>query len=223
MSTLGGPNIVKDGLVLYLDAANTKSYPSIGTTWGDISQNGNNGTLVNGPTFSSANGGSIVFDGVNDYIDTSLILPSPSITPTTFNVVFSAPSGQSYKAIIGRSQWQSYGFSVGFKGSFGAITCSTSGVGYEPAFAYNSTLTSMGTFVFNGRSILIYKNSVLISTLTVPFDITPSTFPVRIANNGQGGWTSLQCNIYSTQLYNRALTPAEIQQNYNATKTRFGL
>jgi hypothetical protein len=63
------PNIVTDGLVLYLDAANTKSYVSGSTTWNDMSGFSNNGTLVNGPTFNSANGGSIVFDGVNDYVD----------------------------------------------------------------------------------------------------------------------------------------------------------
>jgi len=62
-----GPNIVTDGLVLHLDAANAKSYPGTGTTWSDLSGNGNGGTLINGPTFDSGNNGSIVFDGVNDY------------------------------------------------------------------------------------------------------------------------------------------------------------
>ena len=68
MSTLnGGPgNIVTNGLVLYLDAANYLSYTSGSTTWRDLSSSNNSGTLTNGPTFSSANGGSIVFDGVDD-------------------------------------------------------------------------------------------------------------------------------------------------------------
>jgi len=63
-----GPNISTSGLVLALDAANTKSYPGSGTTWTDMSGNNNNGTLTNGPTFNSANGGSIVFDGSNDFV-----------------------------------------------------------------------------------------------------------------------------------------------------------
>jgi hypothetical protein len=62
-----GPNIIKDGLVLYLDATNTKSYPRTGTTWTDLTGNGNDGTLINGPTFDSGNNGSIVFDGADDY------------------------------------------------------------------------------------------------------------------------------------------------------------
>ena len=61
------PPIVTDGLVLYLDAANTKSYPTTGTTWNDLLGAISGGTLINGPTFNSANGGSIVFDGVDDY------------------------------------------------------------------------------------------------------------------------------------------------------------
>ena len=65
-----GPNIVEDGLVLALDAGNTKSYPGSGTTWTDLSGKGNNGTLTNGPTFDSGNGGAIFFDGGNDYVTT---------------------------------------------------------------------------------------------------------------------------------------------------------
>ena len=61
------PKIVTNGLVLCLDAANAKSYPGSGTAWTDLSGLGNTGTLTNGPTYSSANNGSIVLDGINDY------------------------------------------------------------------------------------------------------------------------------------------------------------
>ena len=73
------PRIVTDGLVLYLDAANQRSYPGSGTTWSDISRGGNNGTLVNGPTFDPGNGGSIVFDGVDDYVS----IPDINFTTAT--------------------------------------------------------------------------------------------------------------------------------------------
>lgn len=69
MSIYGGPDIITDGLVFCLDAANSKSYPGTGTAWTDLSGNDNNGTLTNGPTFDSSNGGSIVFDGVNDQVN----------------------------------------------------------------------------------------------------------------------------------------------------------
>ena len=60
--------IVLNGLVLYLDAGNPLSYPGTGTIWTDLSNFGNNGTLINGPTFNSGNGGNIVFDGTNDFV-----------------------------------------------------------------------------------------------------------------------------------------------------------
>ena len=66
MAIIDGPRIPTSGLIFYLDAANTRSYPGSGTTWTDLSGNGNTGTLTNGPTYSSANGGQIVFDGSND-------------------------------------------------------------------------------------------------------------------------------------------------------------
>ena len=72
MSLSRGPKIVTNGLVLYLDAANKKSYPGSGTTWTDLSGNNNTGTLTNGPTFDSNNGGSIVFDGTNDYVSNTM-------------------------------------------------------------------------------------------------------------------------------------------------------
>ena len=71
------PQIVTNGLVMYLDAANPKSYPTTGTAWYDRSGNGNTGTLTNGPTFNSGNNGSIVFDGIDDYVSLS---SSPNLT-----------------------------------------------------------------------------------------------------------------------------------------------
>ena len=68
MATKYSPKIITNGLVLSLDAANNKSYPRSGTTWTDLSGNNNTGTLTNGPTFNAGNQGSIVFDGVDDYI-----------------------------------------------------------------------------------------------------------------------------------------------------------
>ena len=68
MATLYSPKIVTNGLVLCLDAGNNKSYPGSGTTWNDLSGNNNTGSLVNGPTFTGSFGGSVAFDGVNDYV-----------------------------------------------------------------------------------------------------------------------------------------------------------
>ena len=82
-SRVANSTIVSSGLVLHLDAGNASSYPGSGTTWTDLSGSGNNGTLVNGPTYSSANGGSLSFDGVNDYVsvsNTSQLRPSTELS-----------------------------------------------------------------------------------------------------------------------------------------------
>ena len=81
-----------DGLVLCLDAANTRSYPGSGTTWADLSGNGNSGTLTNGPTYSSANGGFLSFDGTNDYVDLGQSNKFAS-TNLTLDVWLNLPSG----------------------------------------------------------------------------------------------------------------------------------
>ena len=75
------PKVVTDGLVLYLDAANPNSYASGSTSWNDISRGGNNGTLFNGPTFNAGNGGSILFDGIDDFIQCT---GSLTVTSATF-------------------------------------------------------------------------------------------------------------------------------------------
>ena len=80
-----GPSIVTNGLVLSLDAADRNSYPGSGTTWRDLSGRDNNGTLINGPTFDSANGGNIVCDGINDYI----LQTTPTLTTYSIEIIYS--------------------------------------------------------------------------------------------------------------------------------------
>ena len=89
MACHGGPNIVEDNLVFHVDAANTRSYPGSGTTWTDLSGNGNNAT-INGATFNSGNGGYFIMDGSNDYITlgtqlNSTIAPNSEDNDVTFS------------------------------------------------------------------------------------------------------------------------------------------
>ena len=72
MASSLGPNVSESGLVLCLDAADKNSYSGTGTTWTDLSGNGYNGILTNGPTFSNTNGGIFIFDGTDDYVQTNL-------------------------------------------------------------------------------------------------------------------------------------------------------
>lgn len=241
MSTVGGGvNIVTDGLVLYLDAANTKSYISGSTIWNDVSRSQNNGTLVNGPTFNSENGGSIVFDGTNDYVNFGdvLDLGTNSLTVNQW-VRLSSISNQSFlsKALAGA---QNYRYSVGTGGpSNSRLSAFMQGNGGTDRAPYGSTILTtntwfMATYVFTrSSSISIYYNGVQ-ETLTGSATISQwnglnfqSINPFRV-----GSYTAINNSTPSfltngrigiTQVYFRALSAQEILQNYNATKSRFGL
>lgn len=229
-----GPNIVKDGLVFYVDAGSPNSYysPTAGITWKDISGNGNNGTLTNGPTFDSANGGSIVFDGSDDYVT----IGNPSILQITDKLTLSAwiktTNNSTISTIIGKD-----GISTGTRSYL--INLATTG---EPRFfifksgsntsVFGTTQVNDGNWhhvmcVNDGIDLKIYVDGILENT-TVGGGGTmlngTSFFAIgrREANAPQNiHW--FNGNIANTLVYNRALSATEVLQNYNATKTRFGL
>ena len=88
MSTLnGGPGIITDGLVLYVDAANSYSYVSGSTVWNDLSRTTTSGSLINGPTFNTRSGGNIVFDGINDYVPTPTLSTQFASTGLTISFI----------------------------------------------------------------------------------------------------------------------------------------
>ena len=230
MAFVHSPKIVTDGLVLALDAGNVKSYPGSGTTWSDKSGNGNDGTLTNGPTFDSGNGGSIVFDGVDDYVDFGDIL---SITSSfSLNIWFkSNPTQPSvFLGLMAKDALNNFG-NYGLFGSspseyvrFGFY--GTNEVQYQ---VFNSSYQDLlsetwvnytGTYDFS--KLRLYRNSILIaeenSTSTPKTNTTPLTIGTRYANSLEFGG-----RIPIAQIYNRSLTSNEVAQNYNATKGRFGL
>jgi hypothetical protein len=195
-----------------------------GTTLIDLTGRGNTGTLTNGPTYSGANGGSIVLDGVDDYISTGLVLPSPSTTPTTFDLLFKYNSSNTSRGLIGASNYTVSGFSVGFIGqSQMRNTYNASGLQFENNWNYDSSVISNGTFVFDGRNISVYRNSSFIQTFTASFDVVANGNGIQIGRNLQGGWGASQVDVYAVKIYNKALSAAEIQQNFNATRRRFGI
>ena len=229
----GSPPIVTSGLVLNLDAGNTKSYPRSGTVWRDLSGNNNSGSLVNGPTYNSQNGGSIVFDGVDDYVDLGLVTQLTNITNVSVNA-WIYPITSSNTAYVSRysnttpsNGWllASYAGSTGnsvkfvFDGreSFAQYINSTSSIEYPINTWYNVTTTKSSS-IWN-----VYVNGSLAGSL-----VTGSGTTVFSNNNMQIGAIphfSLysKSRVATTQIYNRALTPTEIIQNYNAQKSRFNL
>ena len=223
MSTVGGGvNIVTDGLVLYLDAANTNSYLGSGTTWSDVSRGGNNGTLINGPTFNSSNGGSIVFDGSNDYVDcgnsTNL-----QITVGSVNVWFKCvQQGVSYNGIVVKQNaWGIFIFESKLQiYDWGNNIQRDTGINISNNTWRNVCLTFTQTVGNPSNNALIYVNGVLVTTTTIKHLNNTNPF---LLGYGNCCLQYLNGNISQSSIYNKALSAQEILQNYNATKSRYGL
>lgn len=234
-----GPSIVTDGLVLALDAANSKSYPGSGTTWSDLSGNGNNGTLTNGPTFDSDNLGSLVFDGIDDYVNVNT---STNFFPTysdsvTYEVWSYTPTGAQWHAnppggsgtnIISRGTYAGYN-GLGRGSVDNTILAyyrgSTSGVA-SASFTIGRDMWYHLVSIWTGSRTELYVDGILRATNGTALVGNPNSGVVSIARQralggNNGGW--YDGLLSAVKIYNQALTASEVLQNYNATKGRFGL
>lgn len=219
-----GARIVTDGLVLYLDAANPKSYPGFGTTWKDLSGNGNDGTLVNGVGYDSANNGSLVFDGVDDVVD--FHFQYSSTYSLAVWIRFTGPTGGN-RAIVDMGVGISNSVRFYLQGEKVKIQHG-SGFAENGVFSSEDVVTNLYAqylVTFSGGQCRLYKNSELDNTGTLG---NPNTdlLNIAIGNHPTGngsGINNLQCDFGLLQIYNRALTESEIKQNFNALRGRYGV
>ena len=216
--------IVTNGLVLALDAAKKDSYPGSGTLWRDISGNGNNGTLTNGPTFNSGNGGSIVFDGVNDYYNIST--PITDIMNTINIWVNMLATTVCPILYYGSDTFDSNLWTWGIA----IFPSSTHGfneapLNYPTTALYTESITTNVwknfTLVRNDSgNVRLYKNGILVGSKiglgTTALRNSADRLYIAKAGTAYGNFQISQASIY-----NRALSASEILQNYNATKGRY--
>jgi hypothetical protein len=232
VSYYGG--IVRNGLVLHLDAAKKDSYPGSGTLWRDLSGNGNNGTLISGSTWNNLNGGGIVLNGTTQYISINSNTPGTLISTTdaTISSFFKIKSLPFclYAGNADSSNVQYYGL-IGSGGNSNIYTRPTTSINAQLITAtYNFSATQIInltiTTTYNGSNTIVtyYVNGSSVGTTTFsgggnlylrniggfisPFS-SPSFFP--------------NIDLYDMKVYNRILTQSEITQNYNALKGRYGL
>jgi len=225
------PTIVTDGLVLCLDAANSRSYPKSGTTWSDLA-GANNGTLTNmdASNFNEANGGSLSFDGSNEYINCG----SPSLDindgytliswfkiSTLSNALIinmdssSSPNERFFQFRVwgGKFEFIRFNSSNGYLGSLISSTSLVSGVWYNILSSFDSS---------EGEKI--YVNSVLDATSSRQTQNKSGSGTIlsigcRYSQGGVNDFFSGDISV--VQIYDRALTADEIRQNYLATKGRY--
>ena len=235
-STTTTTSIVTNGLVLNLDAGNINSYPGLsgnGNTWFDLSGNNNNGTLVNGVGYNSGDGGSLVFDGVNDYLSIANGLQSSLQSGATLEMWIRMTSNKNVELLkVGSSGVDTPGSQAFYYISSDTSLRFLSFINGSRTFVsliYSINLADsnwkhiVGTFngnVTNGGTATLYINGQSVAT---------STSVASMASFGGSGFSNngtiyaFPGNSSALRVYNRALTFEEIQQNFNATKGRFGL
>lgn len=227
-----GPHVVTDGLVFWLDAANPRSYPGSGTVWNDMSGNNNSGSLTNGPTFSSANNGSIVFDGTNDYVsaDKNVFLQLSGIsTNFTIELWIYMSYYTAYSDLIGINVSGQVS-SVSFKLANGYLSFGD----WQIAQSYYTQVTSsvqvptnqwiQAVFTKLGTVGSLYQNYNIVGSSTITnATITDLSENTGIAGRRTGG-VFFPGRISTIRIYNnKALSQAEVKQNYDALKGRYNL
>jgi len=224
MSVKSNIGVVTDGLVFYVDAGNDLSYSGSGGTWSDL-VGGNDGTLTNGATFDSGNGGSIVLDGIDDYVD----FGSFGVGGHNEDYTFSAWSKQSSGGNIfvkGRD-----GFGDGWSlrimrnpntNQFMASALAGTNINAVGGIIQLDSWDYItGTWEYNTRTISLYVNGIFVSSTSVG---SPGTL-----RSSTAGWSAARItttaysggNTACLSVYNRVLSASEILQNYNALKNRF--
>ena len=216
-------SVVTTGLQLYLDAGRAASYPGSGTTWTDLSGNGRNGTLTNGPTYSSADGGSIVFDGSNDFVQCT---GSVTATAATF-VSWIRRNGT-------QGQYDGILFSRGTNVT-GMNFYTSNQLGYHwnnavNTYTWNSGLTVPDltwcmvavSVTSTAATAYLCQSSGITSAINTVSHISTTLDDIKIGQEDFGG-RFFNGNIAIAQLYNIALSAEQVAQNFAADRARFGL
>jgi hypothetical protein len=231
-----GPKIVTDGLVLCLDASDGNSYPGSGTTWYDVSGNNNNSTLTNGPTYNSANNGTIVLDGSNDTILAPSCNSLGGLSEQALEIWVKTPglgSGKNIGGLIcpdygqisfitgdGNVLYYIYNTDNGYPGTY-IVYDYTSGVNIFDN-RWHHIVCTRG---INGYNIYVDGVSKKSGAGggTWSGSTIWSSMDIQIGNNPNDAYHNLYGSIGLARIYKKYFSQADVLQNYNATKSRFNL
>lgn len=221
--------IVTDGLKLWLDASNPASYPGTGTTWFDLSGNGNNGTMVNGVTYSAANGGVMSFDGVNDYVNAGDL--GTLYVNGTISFWMKSTAVENYRNVFTTKhlggndaiRFEQYTTTSPHTGFNAIISNSILFFSYAPTevltpnYWYNVVLT----WNTSTKQVVGYLNNI--KKFDSICNAFPSTMPSITIGGGFNGGRYFKGDVSNVMIYNKALTPSEVLQNFNATRAKYNI
>jgi len=216
MALAHSPKIVTDGLVLCLDASDGKSYSGSGTTWTDRSGNGNNGTLINSPTFSN---GIVEFDGADEYVNVADSGTLDGFSSVTFEAWVKPDNNSGYRRIYDKNYNNTYNFSIS--------NTSTFYIYINGNYSISSTTVDNNQWnhivaTYDNTSAIFYKNGIVVNTNSFSHGAVGSnSADLRIGTNHDSLSSKFYGDMGSCKMYSKALTASEVLQNYNATKGRF--
>ena len=231
----GPPTLVTTGLVLNLDAGDVSSYSGTGNTWNDLSGS-NHGTLLNGPTFNPGNGGSIIFDGIDDVVSFGNIL-NTGLNSWTVSCWVKFDGGTSgFMGIIGKTSYR------GIPGRYGIYIDNNNLVAFCTPAGNMIVSTPITPYLDNNfhNLVMTFNRSSMISfyidgiSVGIPYDIS-STVSANIistdnfyigsygSSNGQSPFGFFKGSIAQALIYNRALSLMEVTNNFNVSKSLYGL
>lgn len=227
------PKIVTEGMVLCLDGGNRESYPGSGATWSDVSGNNNNATLVNSPTYTTANVGTISLNGSTQYATipvSDTMKPATALTQEVWIRLNSLGLQVFFALQYGTSSNNAYCLwyqdsllrcAINTSGVFNSLTsiALSTGVWYHLVHSWNGTTRSLyvNTTLVASESrtgIIFYDSSNTLATIGIDYEGTGYNAGASWYTNG---------SVSQVKLYNRGLSLAEIRQNFNATRGRFGV
>lgn len=207
-------DIVRNGLQLYVDAGLTSSYPGTGTTWYDISGEGNDLTLINGPLWVPLDGKYFLFDGGGDYVS-SLTMTNPS-SQLTFSAFVNYTSLAAYFNIFDNSS----AIPMTWVDGSGNIEVNTAtGLTSTNSYSTQTVMLSVTIDSVNAPGIAIYINGLLVNSTSTIQDTFSNPLVLTLLN--RGGSNTFNGKIFNMMFYNRVLSASEILQNYNALMPRY--
>ena len=219
-----GASIVRSGLVLHLDAANIRSYPGTGTVWADLSGNNNNASLNSGPTFNTTISKNFLLNGTSNWIDcgNATIFSPPLLTAS---LMIKCASFSTRPHIFGRGSGNDGNFYMVVESNGVFRFYNDTGGGWVVAATTSAFPLNTWTYVtvtHDGSFSKIYYNGIQqVSTARSGNLRNWQSNTLQIGNIV--GTSPINGNVAFAHLYNRALSTVEIQQNFNATRGRYGI
>ena len=217
-----GPEIVNTGLVLHLDAANPRSYPGSGTVWNDLSSNSNNGTLIGDATFNTANNGGIAFLA-NGYYNSGYIMPASNFT---VNIVFQCTVFSPWAVLWASEVWNAgTGYLAFFSNSNAMVFTRGGSTSMAVTIPNIAAINYITCTLSSDNQAIVYLNGNLLGVGTIPVTSVSKSLIVnsRYSNNGIGFTDSKSSVVSHFSVYNRVLSAQEISQNFEATRSRYGI